>query len=413
MSGFLIGALLVTLFAIALVVWPFLSRSASADFSRLQLNTAIYRDQLAELERDRGEGAISQADYEQAKSELQRRMIEDTAGEPAPGKTGGKAAPAPAPASRALPIALGTFLLIGGALGYMGLGNPQAINPPVQDGHTTGDAEIQRMVADMAAKLEKEPENYRGWAMLGRSYKFLNRHAEAARAYARTGPMLDTSAELLVDYADALAAAKHGFTPEVLALLDKALKLEPTNLQGLWLRGTAFYEDGRYDKAIADWAVLLKELPPDSEETRIIKANIEEARDLQGKSGKSEKVGADKTAPAAAQASITGRVEVAANLADKVPAGATLMVIARPADGSRMPVGVFMAKGGLPADFTLDDSMAMSPDNLISKYKELLVEARLSRSGQAMAEPGDLYGAPQTVKFGAKNVRLKIDQIRQ
>jgi len=420
MSGFLIGALLVALAAIVMVVWPFLRRPASADFSRLQLNTAIYRDQLVELERDRSEGAVSQADYEQAQTELQRRMLEDTAGESASAKKGDQAAPPPV--SRVLPIVLGAFLLIGGALGYMALGNPMAINPPAQDGHATGDAEIQRMVADMAAKLEKEPENYNGWAMLGRSYKFMNRHAEAARAYARTGPMLDTSAELLVDYADSLAAAKQGFTPEVLALLDKALKLEPTNLQGLWLRGTAFYEEGRYDKAIADWQGLLNGLPPESEEARVIKANIEEARDLQGKSGKSGKVGADKTAPsatstapttaAASKASVTGRVEVAAHLTAKVPAGATLMVIARPADGSRMPIGVFIEKGSLPANFTLDDAIAMSADNPISKHQELLVEARLSRSGQAMAEPGDLYSAPLKVKLGTKNVRLKIDQVR-
>lgn len=427
MSGFLFGAFLVALFAIALVLWPFLRRSAGADFSRLQLNTAIYRDQLAELERDRREGSLSQADYEQAQAELQRRMLEDAAGEPAPGNQGAKAAVAPV--SRALPLALGAFLLIGGAIGYMALGNPLAINPPVQDGHTIGDAEIERMVAEMAARLEKEPENYQGWAMLARSYKFMNRYPEAVRAYARTGPMLDSSAELLVDYADTLAAARQGFTPEVLALIDKALKIEPTNLQGLWLRGTAAYEEGRYDKAIADWELLLKGLTQGTEEARVVTANIAEARALQAKSGR--KVGADKTAPTTAaasapasapasaaapagqQASVTGSVEVAAHLAGKVPTGATLMVIARPADGSRMPVGVFMAKGDLPADFTLDDSMAMSPDNPVSKHQELLVEARLSRSGKAMPEPGDLYGAPQTVKLGARNIRLKIDQVRQ
>lgn len=410
MSGFLVGALLITLFAIALVVWPLLRRPSGVDFSRQQLNSAIYRDQFAELDRDRSAGMLSQADYEQARSELQRRMLEDTAGETDPGKQGDRTAVAPA--GRALPVALGAFLLIGGAIGYMALGAPQAINPPVRDGHAISNAEIERMVADLAARLEKEPENYQGWATLARSYKFMQRFPEAVRAYARTGPLLEGSAELLIDYADALAATKNGFTPEVLALIDKALKIEPTHLQGLWLRGTAFYEAGRYDKAITDWEVLLKGLPPDSEEARVIAANIAEARERAAKSG--QKVGADKTAPAAAPlASVTGRVEVAANLADKVPAGATLMVIARPADGSRMPVGVFMSRGSLPAEFTLDDSLAMSPDNLISKHKELLVEARLSRSGQALPEPGDLYAAPQTVRLGAQNVRLKIDQVRQ
>jgi cytochrome c-type biogenesis protein CcmH len=417
MSGFLIGALCIALITIAIVIWPFLRQfgknSTSADFSRLQLNTAIYRDQLVELERDRSEGSLSQADYDQAKAELQRRMLEDTAGESAPGKKGGKHEAAPM--SRALPIALGAFLLIGGALGYMALGNPTTINPPTQGGHTIADAEIQRMVADMAAKLEKEPQNYNGWAMLGRSYKFLNRHAEAARAYARTGPLLDTSAELLVDYADSLAAAKQGFTPEVLALIDKALKLEPTNLQGLWLRGTAHYEAKQYEKAIVDWALLFKGLPPDSEEARVIKANIAEARELMGKAGMSTKAVADKSAPitpAAEGTTITGRVEVAANLAGKVPAGATLMVIARPADGSRMPVGVFIAKTGMPADFALDDSTVMNPGNPLSNHKELVLEARLSRSGQAMAEPGDLYSTAQTVKLGTRNVVLAINKIK-
>lgn len=408
MSGFLIGAFLVTLVAIALIVWPFLRRPASADFSRRQLNTAIYRDQLAELERDRSEGSLSQADFEQAQAELQRRMLEDTADE-----AGDKNGQTSGPTSRALPIALAAFLLIGGAAGYLTLGNPMAINPPAQDRHNIGAAEIEQMVAGMAAKLEKEPENYAGWAMLARSYKVMNRFPEALKAYARTGPMLDTSAELLVDYADTLAAVDRGFSKEVLALIDKALKLEPTNMQGLWLRGTAFYEAGRYDKALVDWELLLKSLPPDSEEARVVAGNISEVRDLLGKSGK--KADTDKTAAAAApagKASITGRVDIARELADKVPTGATLMVIARPADGSRMPVGVFMAKGSLPADFTLDDSIAMSADNPISKYKELLVEARLSQSGKAMPQAGDLFGPAQTVKLGTKNVRLKIDQVR-
>lgn len=407
MSGFLIGAFLVSLVAIALVVWPFLRRPASADFSRLQLNTAIYRDQLAELERDRSEGSLSQADFEQAQAELQRRMLEDTADESGDSKN-----QVSVPTSRALPIALAAFLLIGGAVGYLMLGNLMAINPPKQDEHSIGAAEIEKMVADMAAKLEREPENYRGWAMLARSYKVMNRFPEAVKAYARTGPMLDTSAELLVDYADTLAAVERGFSKEVLALIDKALKLEPTNMQGLWLRGTAYYEAGRYDQAIVDWELLLKGLPPDSEEARMVAGNISEVRDLLGKSGK--KADTDKTAAAApaGQVSISGRVDIAREFADKIPAGATLMVIARPADGSRMPVGVFMAKGSLPADFTLDDSIAMSADNPISKYKELLVEARLSQSGKAMPQAGDLFGPAQIVKLGTKNVRLKIDQVR-
>jgi cytochrome c-type biogenesis protein CcmH len=408
MTAFLIGAIALVLFTLAFLVWPLLRRRpASADFSRTQLNTTIYRDQLAELERDRSEGSLSQTDYDQAKAELQRRMLEDTSGEESPAA----AAVANTP-GRSLPITLGVFIIIGSVLAYMALGNPQAINPPHQQ--RFDQAEIERMIADMAVKLEKEPENYKGWEMLARTYKVMGRYPDAVKAYARTGTLLDTSAELLVDYADAQAAVDKGFSRAVMVLIDKALKLDPANMQGLWLRGTAFFESQQYDKAVADWEGLLKLLPPDSEEARVITANLAEARGKGGlKPGNKSKVGAGETAKkTAANASITGRVELDPALAGKLPAGATVMVIARPADGSRMPVGVFVNKGKLPVSFTLDDSLAMTPDNPLSKHKELRIEARISQSGQAMAQPGDLFSAAQTVKLGAKNVVLKVDQVK-
>lgn len=285
MTGFIIGAIILALAAIALVVWPLWRRAdntESAHLSHKQMNTAIYRDQMAEMERDRASGMLSQEDYDQALAELQRRMLEDTTD----GAGGDSAAMVTAP-NRALPVALGGFVVLGAILAYMALGNPLAINPPPpqEQGHMGGD-EIARMVAGMAAKLEKEPDNHRGWAMLARSYKVMERFPEAVAAYARTGPMLDTSAELLVDYADALAVVEQGFSPKVLELVDKALKLEPTNMQGLWLRGTAAFEAEQYGKAIADWELLLKQLTHGSEEYTMIKNNIEQTRALMAQSGK-------------------------------------------------------------------------------------------------------------------------------
>lgn len=279
MTGFILGALLLSAGAIALLVRPLLRRPASADFSRAQLNTAIYRDQIAELERDRAEGALSQADYDAALAELQRRMLEEVA-DATPATAG---APADAPVGKALPVALGGSVLVGAALFYLAIGTPQAIDPPPQrqDGHI-GMADIERMVAGMAAKLENEPDNHRGWAMLARSYKVLERYPDAVRAYERTGPLLDSSAELLVDYADAQAVVDQGFSPKVLALIDKALKLDPANLQGLWLRGTAAFEAKQYGNAVADWEQLLALLPPDSEEAGIVRGNISQAKALGG-----------------------------------------------------------------------------------------------------------------------------------
>ncbi|HMX10549.1 MAG TPA: c-type cytochrome biogenesis protein CcmI, partial [Burkholderiaceae bacterium] len=278
----------------------------------------------------------------------------------------------------------------------------------------------------LAAKLEKEPENHRGWAMLGRSYKMMGRFKEAAEAYARTGPMLDSSAELLVDYADAVAAAADGFNAQSLQLLDRALKLDPNNAQGLWMRGSAAFEAQHFDRAIADWEKLLTQLEPGSEDARTIAGNLAEARDKAGKpagaasgaagAGKAGAVGAgaSSASPAAApaSASIQGRVELAPGLAKGLGPDAVLMIIARPADGTPMPLAVLKQPvAGFPASFTLDDRQSLVAERRLSGVAQLLLEARVSRSGQAKAEPGDFVGDPVPATLGARGVALRIDRV--
>lgn len=274
MIGFAIGATLLVGVALLLLLLPFRRRPASAEFSRRQLNAAIYRDEFAELERDRAEGALTQADFEQAQAELQRRLLEDS--------TGTEATAAAAPASRSIPVALALVLPLGAVLLYLAIGNPAGINPPPPPQQFTAD-DIERMVAGLAAKLEKEPGNHQGWVMLARSYKAMGRMDEAVRAYEHATPLLNGSPDLLIDYADTLAASIGGFNDKVRALIEQALQLDPAHPQGLWLRGTAAYDAKRYDKAIADWEALLKLLPPESEDAAVLKANIAEARELQAK----------------------------------------------------------------------------------------------------------------------------------
>jgi cytochrome c-type biogenesis protein CcmH len=415
-TSFAIGSALLVIVSLGFLLWPFRRRSAKADLSRQQLNTAIYRDQMAEVERDRADGSLSQADYDQARAELQRRLLEDSqASDP----KAGKFAP-----SRVVPTAMSFILPLGAILLYLVLGNPAALNPASSGAGSPHNQQmsrqdIEKMVADFAAKLENEPENYQGWAMLGRSYKSMGRFPEAIRAYERTGPMLETSADLLVDYADTMAAAS-GFDKKVMATIERALKLDPKQPQALWLRGTAAFEAKQYAKAVADWEVLLALFPDDSEEAGAIRANLAEARQLGGLKASTQpatKVGAGGTASspsaAAAGGTIKGRVELAGSLSGKLPDGAVLMVVARPNDGSRMPVAVVRASAAeLPFNFTLDDSLAMSPDRKLSQFPELLVEARISKTGQATPQAGDLFGPAVPAKLGTHNLALKIDQVR-
>lgn len=276
MMGFAIGATLLVGVALLFVLLPFRRRAASADFSRQQLNAAIYRDELAELEGDRAEGSLSQEDYEQARTELQRRLIEDS--------TEDATAQPDVATSRKTPFALALALPIGAAILYLALGNPAALNPPPPEQKFTAD-DIERMVAGLAERMEKEPENLQGWAMLARSYKAMGRIPDAVKAYERAGKLVEESPDLLLDYADTLAASIGGFDDRVTSLIDKALKLDPAHPQGLWLRGTVAYDAKDYAKALADWETLLKLLPPDSENAQVLQANIAETRELQAKTG--------------------------------------------------------------------------------------------------------------------------------
>jgi cytochrome c-type biogenesis protein CcmH len=408
--AFLAGAAALLLLSLGLLLRPYLlRRKAGAAASQRRINIAIYRDQLDELERDRAGGALAEEDYALARDEIQRRLLEDSAADDAAPVAGGGR-------GTLLAIALAVPLFAGGL--YAWLGNPAGLNPP-QPRHKVSAAEIDDMVTKLAARLEKE-DNPQGWVMLARSYKILGRIEDAGKAYARAGGFIDNDAALLADYADVLVAASGSFGAKPRELIAKALKLDPENAHALWLSGTAAFEAGQFSRAIADWERLLAQLPPDSDEARSVQGSIGEARTLGGKPAPAAKGQGGKAAPAKesegnsqATATVKGRVELAPALKDKAAAADTVMVIARPADGSRMPVAVLKARvPELPLAFSLDDSLAMSPDHAVSKFKEIVIEARISKTGMAGAQAGDLISAPQTVKVGAGGVRLVVDQVR-
>lgn len=271
MTGFIVGAVVLATVALLVLLRPFYwRRQAAATASHRQLNAAIYRDQFAELERDRAEGTLSEADYQQARQELQRRVLEDGQEEAA------QAVPPPAPKKTLL--ALGLLLPLASLGLYLLLGSPAALQPQEAQ-HRFSAQDIERMVAGLAARLENEPDNLEGWAMLARSYKAMRRFDEAEKAFARAGKFIEGDAQLLADYADVVAMKAGGrLAGKPAELIEKALLVDPQNLQALWLSGTAAFETGRYDKAAAVWERLLALLPPDSDDAKQIAAGIAEAR---------------------------------------------------------------------------------------------------------------------------------------
>lgn len=392
MTTFLIAATLVLAASLALLSRPWWRSKRPDAGTRQALNAAIYRDQLAEIEKDRLSGELGEADFQEARAELQRRMLEDAA-EPGRGATAG----APAPSRRTLGVLL-VFLPVAAAGLYWGLGNPTALDPMVRRDFTASD--IEDMVSSLAAKLEKEPENHQGWLMLARSYKAMGRLDEAERAFEKAMPVVEKDAQLLGAYADLLAAKAGGSLegkPE--QIIAQALKLDPNDLQSLWLAGTAAFNRKDYPAALRHWEHALRLLPPESEDAQMLTGIIAEAR---------QKAGAQKSASTSA---IGVRVEIAAAHRSKVAPTDTVFVLARLGD-SPMPLAVKRARAGdLPMEFRLDDTDSIPGGQTLSDAKSVVVEARISKAGDAKLRPGDLLGSIAQVKPGSRNLKVVIDKV--
>lgn len=407
MTAFWIAAGLLTALVLAVLCWPLLRHKATTHASRQAINTAIYRDQLAELDRDLASGALSQADYASARNEIERRVLEDVAGDPA----------APAEAPRRLPrtaLGLAISLPLAATALYFSLGNPAALDPAATtQAAAPSAAEVEKMVATLASRLEQNPGNLEGWVMLGRSYKVLGRLDEAAQAFDKAGPAMESDPELMLEVAELSAELNNGkIEGKGREFLLKVLADQPDNPQALVLAGYDAYSRQRYPDAIKHWEKLLAMVPPDSQDAQNLTAGIEKARSLMGTGAPARTAEKPAKADAPAASKVSGKVELAPELKAKTSPDDVVFIFARAAQGPRMPLAVVRAKvADLPVDFTLDDSMAMSPELKLSSAGEVRIEARISKSGDASAKPGDLSGEVGPVKAGTRGIRLRIDRV--
>jgi len=249
-----------------------------AGAGRREANLAIFRDQLAELEREQAEGTLAEADFAQARRELQRRLLEEVEPEAAV-----DAVPASHGPSRKLAVAILLLLPVFALLGYGILGNPKALDPTQTVARPKMTPEqINAMVARLADKMKENPDDMQGWLMLARSYKAMGRYDEAVQAYAKAEKVIDLDADLLASYAETLAmAGGQGLKGKPRQLAEKALKLDPKHPHSLFLAGAAAMEAGDNKKGIAYWETLLPLVEPGSEVEQMLKSGIDKMK--QGK----------------------------------------------------------------------------------------------------------------------------------
>ena len=377
--------------ALLLLVRPLLFAGSGKALSRRDANVSIYRDQVRELGADLAAGKIAQADHDRARVELEARMLEDIAvPDEALARRG----------ARSSAIALAFALPILSIIVYVLVGSPAALSPQA-DPHAAVSAEqIEQMVERLAAKMRESPEDPEGWKLLGRSYSVLGRFPEAADAYAKAAARAPRDAQLLADFADALAMARgQSLEGEPEKLVHRALEIDPDNMKALALAGTIEFNRRQFAAAAGYWKRMLPHVEPGTEDARIIQDNVNEALQMAG-------------SPVPAEKALQGTVSLSAKVKDKAAPEDTVFIYARAAEGPQMPLAVqrFRVRD-LPAKFSLNDAMAMAPGMALSAHPRVIVTARISRSGQAAPQAGDLQGASKPVANDATGVSVVIDTL--
>jgi cytochrome c-type biogenesis protein CcmH len=280
MIQFVIASTLIVVVVCAYLFLPlwFGARSAGTSRERQDANVGILRDQLADLERERSEGTLAEADFAVARQELQRRLLDEL-----DSSAGGAASVAQDGPSRKTAIGLLLLLPITTMLLYAMLGKPEALDPartappPAKAAMTP--EQIDAMVAKLAERMQANPDDLQGWLMLARSYKTLGRYADAAMAYGKAEKAVNEDPDLLASYAETIAmAGGKGLLGKPLQLVERALKLDPKHGHSLFLAGAAAMEAGENKKGIAYWEALLPQVEPGSEIDQMLRSGIEQMK---------------------------------------------------------------------------------------------------------------------------------------
>lgn len=412
----------VLLMVAALVfVLPPLFRSAAADQTarRAALNVSIYRDQLIEMSRDLDNDVLNQEQYQLAREEIEQRMMDDVGDSEINSEVGSVAA-----GSKVTAVTLALLIPAAAIALYINLGTPEGLvpeeyQPPEMSEQQTADM-INQMVERLAVRLEGDPSDAEGWKMLGRSFMALRQFGDARKAYEEAVLRLPADAQLMLDLADTIAMTSgQSLEGRPMELIKRALLLEPENEKGLWLAGTAAYERKAYREALSYWQRLYVMQPPMSEGAKVMERNIAEIQTLLGEPVTVPAMavmpgGGDGTAaPAVSAGLISGEVSIATALMHQADPGDSVFIFAQAVTGPKMPLAVFRTTvAELPLSFTLDDSMAMMPSMRLSRFADVMLTARVSKSGNASPQSGDLQGSIGPLSSdNSSGIHLLIDAL--
>lgn len=370
--------------------------TARSEPSRAGINRQQFDDSMALLDQALESGEITPEQAQSDRAELQQQLIASSEAS-AQDRPWQHAIGAPARlAFMVLPLSVAAlaFMATNGSM-HWPMAQPRAAEAGVPD--------IEEMVARLAQRLEANPDDPTGWAMLGRSYMVMQRFSAAAEAYAEANARTpEPDADWLASQAEALGLARgqdlQGRPEE---LLQRALALDSENMRALWLLALAAEARAERDIAFGYLQRLsrLPDLPPELQNALVEIGVIESQND-------------SASAPEGNYA-LNVRVRLSETLAQQAPPGTTVFVFARSAGGPPMPVAVTrVGAGRWPLEVTLTDANSMTPDRNLSTQTDLELVARISSTGGAQAQSGDWEGVTRwTNSSQGGSVELTIDRV--
>ena len=377
---------------------------------------APFKRQLADLEQAHSAGTLSQAQRDAERASLERRLLDMLLHDSA------VAASSAAKPAWSLMVGVTVLVLVIAIGGYT---YKRSANPPQGDEEgadgAPSQAQVAAMVEQVAERMKQNPNDADGWAMLARSYSMMQRNDDALAAYQKAIALGKDDAGLLVDYADTLAVKnQHSLQGEPMALITRALKLDPDHIKGLALAGADAFERKDFALAAKYWGRIQAVGPPDDALVQRVAASLQEARKLAGLPDQAAPAVAQSKPPAQADTgaaaaggpSVSGTVSLSPELRAQTSPEDTVFIFAKAVPNGRMPLAAERKQvKDLPYQFTLDDSKSMSPQARLSGATQVVISARISKSGNAIAQPGDLQGQSAPVALGAKDLRIDIHEV--
>ena len=394
-------------------VLPFLMRNSNAERSRAarrDINLAVYRDQMKDLNNELSSTQLSQEQFLASKLELETRAAEDALAEE-------DRAAVPV-ASRRLGFTLAAVLPVAAIAMYAWLGNPGALiaqggeqNNPALAAQPT-EADVLKMIQSIEARAQANPTDGELWEGLANANAMMGRWPESLQAFQKALELLPTKPAVMSGYAEALAMTSNMvLAGKPIEMVQQALKADPNDIKALELAGIYAFQNEEFAQAVVLLDRLQRLMSSDMPYAQEILKMRNEAQRLAEMGGAAPSASAGRPAAATSQASVSGSVELAPALRSRVAAQSTLYVIARAGEGGPPLAAARVTLGPFPIQFRLDNTMAMNPANTLSNHKDVVLVARISASGDPVGQPGDLEGRLVGVPVGAGDVKLVIDRV--